>query len=390
MAAQDPGRRMWPTRALAWIGNYRVPLGVFAISRLGLFLFNYFNLILIPFAKKEQALRAYPRNLLIDGWIRWDSGWYRSIVDNGYSNIPDSEGSLNTAFLPFYPLVTRIVKTVTPDTYVAGLVVSNVAFLLALIVLYKLILRHYDADVAQRSLVLLAVFPFSFYFSTMYTESLFLLTVVLAFYFGERQQWLLAALAAAAAGATRLVGLFVGPALVILYLETVGFQWRKVRPNIAWLLLSAAGLAAFAVYLGIQFGDPVMFYTSQLTTGWGFWSADDARQVIAQTLSVSALVRGSFPALDLLQLCIMVAALIGCALAWRRPRISYAVWGLLALMASFPVYVGMGRYVAVTFPLFILGGLALRDNRWYLAAVYLSTLFLALFMTMYSHWLWLT
>ncbi|MFN8473268.1 MAG: glycosyltransferase family 39 protein [Anaerolineae bacterium] len=389
MAVQEAGHRSLPARTLACIGSNCFPLGVFLVSRLGLFLFTYFSLILIPLGKSRASLRPYPGDLLLDGWVRADSMWYASIADKGYSATP-SGGQLNTAFLPLYPLVTHVVRLIVPDTFIAGLVVSNVAFLLALIVLYKLILRHYDTDVARRSLVLLAVFPFSLYFSAMYTESLFLLTVLLAFYFGERQRWLLAALAAAAASATRLVGIFTGVALVILYLESAAFQWRKVRPNIAWLALSGAGLLAFMGYLGVRFGDPVAFYTAQSSPGWGFHDFNDAVQLIRDSLVGSALLKGDYPALDLIHLLLMLAAIVGCALAWRRPRISYAVWGILVIVASFPEYVGMGRYVAVVFPLFILGGLALRDNRWYLAVVYISTLFLALFTIMYSHAMWLS
>ncbi|MFN8485696.1 MAG: glycosyltransferase family 39 protein [Anaerolineae bacterium] len=330
-----------------------------------------------------------PDNLFLDGWLRSDSLWYASIVNKGYSAAASS-GQLNTAFLPFYPLVTRIVKIIIPDTFIAGLVVSNVAFLLALMVLYRLILRHYDADVAARGVVLLAVFPFSFYFSAMYTESLFLLTVVLAFYFGERQQWLLAALAAAAAGATRVVGIFTGLALVILYFEVIAFQWRKVRPNIAWLALSGAGMLGFMAYLGTQFGDPVAFYTAQSSPGWGFHDWNEAVQVLRDSLAARSLLSGQYRAMDLIHLLLMLGAIIGCLLAWRRPRISYAVWGLIVVAASFPEYVGMGRYISVVFPLFILGGLALRDTRWFLAVVYICTLFLALFTIMYSHWMWVT
>ncbi len=389
MAVQDAPHQTWPQRALAWVGRYRAPLGIFAVSRLGLFLLVYFSLIFIPIARKSQSVRPFPDNLLIDGWFRSDANWYAGIVNEGYS-IKTQGVEYNTAFLPFYPLVTRIFKQIIPNAYVAGFVVSNVAFLLALIVLYKLILRHYDRDVARRSLVLLAVFPFSFYFSAMYTESVFLLTVVLAFYFGERQRWLLAALAAAAASATRLVGIFTGVALVILYLETAGFQWRKVRPNIGWLALSGAGLLGFMAYLGATFGDPVSFYTAQDAPGWGFHNLEDATQLVRDTLSAPALLKGDFPAMDAIHVLLMIGALVGCILAWRRPRISYAVWGLASLVASLPVYISGGRYVAVVFPLFILGGLALRNDRLYLAVVYISTLFLALFAIMYSHWLWVS
>jgi len=53
---------------------------------------------------------------------------------------------------------------------------------------------------------LLAAFPFAYFFGALYTESLFLLLALLAFYAIERQKWGLAACMAFVAGATRPTG----------------------------------------------------------------------------------------------------------------------------------------------------------------------------------------
>jgi len=224
-----------------------VPLGVFAMTRAGLFLLVYLSLMFLPMNQNlPGAWRAYPNNLFLDGWARWDSSWYKGIAETGYSaRSLNAQGQRNTVFFPLYPLTMRLLSLIIPDAFLSGMIISNVAFLIALIVLYQLIRRRYDAGTAGRSVVLLAVYPFSFFFSAVYTESLFLLTVVCAFYFGERRRWVLAGLSAAAAGATRVVGTLTTLALVVLYLEQIGFDWRKVRPNILGLLLGLLGLGGF-------------------------------------------------------------------------------------------------------------------------------------------------
>lgn len=80
--------------------------------------------------------RAYPNNLFLDGWARWDSGWYKSIAEIGYSNLPMNEwGQSNTVFFPLYPLLMRMMRAIIPDTYICGVIISNVSFLLTLIVM---------------------------------------------------------------------------------------------------------------------------------------------------------------------------------------------------------------------------------------------------------------
>jgi Gpi18-like mannosyltransferase len=46
---------------------------------------------------------------------------------------------------------------------------------------------RFDQQVASLTIVLLASFPFSFYYGAAYTESIYLLAVVVAFYGIEQQ-----------------------------------------------------------------------------------------------------------------------------------------------------------------------------------------------------------
>jgi len=196
-----------------------VPLGVFAASRAGLGLLMYLSLALLPM-RAGTFWRAYPDNLLLDGWVRWDAAWYRDIAEHGYTNMPSHEAfQRDTAFFPLYPLLMRALHVVVPDLYLCGLLISNVAVLAALILIYRLTSARYDAGVAQRAITVLAIYPFSFFFSAVYSESLFLLAATGAFVLGERRRWGWAALSAAAAGATRLVGVVTVLGLVLLYLD---------------------------------------------------------------------------------------------------------------------------------------------------------------------------
>ena len=94
---------------------------------------------------------------------------------------------------------------------------------------------RFGADAASRCVLLLSVFPFSFYFSAVYSESLFLLLAVAALFLGEQGRWAGASVCALLCGATRAPGLALVLALGLLYLERIRYDVRKIRPDVLGL-----------------------------------------------------------------------------------------------------------------------------------------------------------
>ena len=364
------------------------PLGVFAISRAALFLLAYFSLIFLPM-NPQAAWQPYRQNLFLDGWIRWDAGWYTRIAEGGYNNLPIELNYRDTAFFPMYPLAIAGAKVVLQDTYLSGILISNLAFLIALVILFHLIRDRYGSAIAERSIVLLVVFPFSYYFSAVYTESLFLLTVVGAFYFGTRKRWVYAGLCAAMSAATREVGVLTIVGLVVLYLEQIDFAWRKIRPNILWIALGAIGLLSYAVYFGIRFGNPLQFVTSHVDSGWQAGVAIGLVLDAARSLtSLRSIAAGSYPALNVAHLSMCGIVVILTVMTWRLLRPSDALWTTLMVLISVTRWDIMGRLTIVIFPLFIVAAMLLKDERKYQSVLYISTLFLALFTILFTHSYW--
>ena len=130
----------------------------------------------------------------VDAALRWDATWYVSIAEQGY------EGRPTAAFFPAYILVVRATDAVLPIGIVGSAVlVSNAAFLLALLALFRLTLREFGEDekVARRTVILLSFYPTSFFFLAPYPESLFLLLALLSFGWARRGTWLRAGVAGA-------------------------------------------------------------------------------------------------------------------------------------------------------------------------------------------------
>jgi hypothetical protein len=106
-----------------------------------------------------------------------------------------------------YPLVSKVASFLTGGHPLLGAtLVSNASLLGAMLVLYALVTLEYSEAHARKAVTYLALFPTAFFLLAPYSESLFLLLSVSAFWFGRRDRWALAALLALLAALTRSVG----------------------------------------------------------------------------------------------------------------------------------------------------------------------------------------
>jgi Gpi18-like mannosyltransferase len=211
-----------------------------------------------------------PRQSFHEKFSAYDGGWYKWIAANGYQYDPKQQSS--TAFFPLYPLIgAGMIRLTDLDATWALLIVSHAclaaAFVVAAIYLRS---RRPEPDRSTVSLTLLALglMPATFFFRMTYSESVFLLLTLL-FLLGIQRNWPLPALAliAGLTTASRPVG-------VGLLLPLAIYAWNR-SPNrrifFTRIALSAplacCGLIAYAVFLYVQFGDPLVFAKTQIH--WG-------------------------------------------------------------------------------------------------------------------------
>ncbi len=342
-----------------WIAKARTPVAICLGSRLALFLLVYLGLVISP--DVASPLRPFPANLFLDGWFRWDSGHYFALAQYGYHPVP---GLLQqyTNFWPFYPLVVRAASGCFGSPFIAGLMVSNLALLASCVMLHRWVCRRFGQDVATRTITLLLCYPFAFYFSAMYTESVLLFGVVGAFYFSQRSKWLLASLCAAMAGATRLVGIVTIVPVAIAYAEQHSWRVREFRRDVVWLPAGSLGTLGHMLFLHFRFGDGLAFLRSQWVPGWGD-NSSWARLclLLRTTTSWYHLARGSFDAIAAVNLACGGLALLICLLGFRRLGFAAAAWGAITMLISLRIWASAGRYAAVVWPMSL--GLALLTRR---------------------------
>jgi Gpi18-like mannosyltransferase len=270
---------------------------------------------------------------------------------------------------------------------IGGVIVSEIALLVAFFLLYDITRRRFGERVALIAVAILSVAPTSIYLSGLYTEGMFLCFCLLAFWLLERDHFFPAVLAAAIASLTRPNGLALYPVLL-------WYAWAKTPPeqgNRRWLRLIAANfapaaLAGYILLSGFTAGDPLAyFHTYDLT--WGR-EAGTPWTALSAYFTQSVAFIGWYPSwFDLICGIVYLALAI---ITFRRDK----VWGTFALaVILLPIasgtIIGMPRYAAAVFPFYILIA-QWADRRWRLVlALVIALALMILFATRYATWHWI-
>ncbi len=176
----------------------------------------------VPPPVSEALWRVSPHEVS-NMFARWDTFFYYTIATRGYSWNPAVFTYQDVVFFPLYPLLMRWGGLLLGGhPMIAGLVVSFAAFAGGLLLLYRLALLELGEDYAWRVVLLFAVFPYAMFFSTVYTESLFLFLTVAAFYAMRRQRVGWAAICGLLAGLTRPNGFWLALPLAYLAIWPAG------------------------------------------------------------------------------------------------------------------------------------------------------------------------
>lgn len=299
-------------------------------------------------------------NVLLAPALRWDAVWYETIARHGYSG-----GGL-ASFFPLYPLSIRGLGYVLQSTVAAGIVISFIAFPIGLFFVYRLAEMDFGPRVAADSVWLIALFPMSFFFSAVYTESLFLALSAGSIYFARQERWLWAGLLGALASATRNVGVLLVVPLALFYLQ----QRRRSDVRTA----EAAGVAAvpvgeigYIVGMAIGRGTPfAMLKGGPAGRGFVLPPVTVFRQLKTTGREIKYRLTHDHFGFSLLDTglpetaaCVLaLLAAVGVARRLHHAYTAYVVVGLLVLLSepkidgaqpltSFP------RYIMVLFPLWI-------------------------------------
>ena len=180
-------------------------------------------------------------NVLAGSVDRFDAVNYLAIAAHGYSAL----GAKGTAFYPFYPYCIRLLGVVTGSDVLAGVLVSAASFATALVLLHRLTELELGRPAADATVLLLAFAPLSFFFTAIYTESLFLLLSVGTLVAVRRERWMLAGILGALAAVTRPTGILLAVPIAVGVIR----RRRRLHPQGLWSLGAPAALGSYLALL---------------------------------------------------------------------------------------------------------------------------------------------
>ncbi len=441
-ALRDTWRALWVSRLIVWVA------GAGTVATLG---FGPTRGAFDP----PGVTRGFGRlgDLLAAPAARWDSAWYLVIAHYGYRPDLGSYTSARDAFFPLYPLGLHALSDLGLQAVLAGVLFSLAAFAVALYCLHRLTTlelsctgRPGSRDIASLAVLVTALAPMAFYFSAVYSESLYLALSIGVFLCARRGCWAWAGVLGMLAVATRSTGLVLVLPALMLYLygprddrppdfdralswgasegepARAGARLRRrlraarpryrLRANVLWLALLPVGLGLYMGYLGLSGGDTLAPFHAQGIWGrqfagpyGGVWDGlraafEGARQLLSgQRAHVyyPAATGSPFVAAghNLMLLAFLLLALPLFVLALRVLPLAYGLYAIaaLALPLSYPVpaqpLMSLPRFLVVLFPL----GMALAvwlaaHPRARIPALAASALLMAFFVAQFATWHW--
>jgi hypothetical protein len=317
-------------------------------------------------------VKPFPGPLLAM-WQRFDANWYTAIAERRYGSIPGDDH-----FPPLFPLLICVIQAFIGNAFLAGLLVSQIATLIALKLLYDLFSQWEEKTEARRAGIFFVIYPAFFFFFSAYSEPVFLVFTLLAFQAMEARQWQWAGFWTFCAILTRLQG-------VALFVPILFFIWkdRSLLKRVSfWFGLLIAGMSGlFYLYLrSLQATNGAVPLTeaewhARLVPPWEtYWYA------------VKTLIMGNATFIDTLNLGVMTLFLVLLVWGWKKIPVEYNLYTLFSILiilvriVETQPLISASRYSLMLFPSFYALGLA-GENPWLRRTIVYGSVLLNLYLS---------
>lgn len=196
----------------------------------------------------------------------YDTSWYIDIARHGYDHYTGLVGIVytNLAFFPLLPGIMWLGIRTSTNPFLWGFVVSNLAFLGAVVGLHRLTEDRWGRTLADRSAWVFAFAPPALYASMAYTDGLLVALAIGAGLAATRGHWYVASLAAAGAALTRPPGIVVALLVAAIALLATEDPWvARIRHAVIGVVGSALALGAFLAWMQVERGSWTLPLTAQ-------------------------------------------------------------------------------------------------------------------------------
>lgn len=314
----------------------------------------------------------------IAGLGNWDGKHFLAIADSGYTE------RLQYAFFPLYPLVVNVIsKVLNISLLSAGISVNLISSFGIIYFFIKILEKLKEADYVK-TIIFFLIFPTSFYLLAVYSESIFLLFTLMAFYMIFEKKLLWGVAFAALAASSRVVG--VAAALAVI---TEIFISNKNSSDRIFSFFALSGFLIYCLYLFLTFNNPLYFLVSELN--WDRVITLPGKNIWETNLYLAYYgLDGSYYTIFLDLLFSIFGIGFGLrAIRFLRPSLYiYTILCLLiplttSILLSFP------RFLIVIFPIFILVG-RIRNRIFQITYVICCLTLLFIFFNLFLRDIWVS
>jgi hypothetical protein len=329
------------------------------LSRALFFLLSFLTIKLLSFKPtfpywQSDLVYFGPRALW--SWASFDGAHYLKMAVEGYT------ADFTQAFFPFYPLLIRLAGFLFNNLLISGLIISNISFVLFIFFLYKELKLNFSRKTALQVIRLYMFFPTSFFFNSVYTESLFMLFSVLGFYLLSKKKYFWSFLTGGVASGIRLIGVFLSLGFFAGWFKSFekldlkkifkGFTLLKV---FVYGFISLSGFLAYLLFLNFKFGTPFAFLNAM-----SLWQKQKFVFFLQTFFRYFKILLDFSLPLEIYLVAlfeVMTAFLFSFLLikSFKKIKPSYFVYSFFAffLPLSSGTFSSLPRYVLALFPLFV-------------------------------------
>jgi hypothetical protein len=287
----------------------------------------------------------------------WDVNHYLTLSKVGYQ-----KDSPSCAFYPLWPAIIHLATFMTfGHALLASLVLANALSLVAFWLFYRLVEQNYGPVLARDALILMVAFPGALFFSIPYTESLFLVLVLIFFHGLRSERYLVSCVAVFLMPLAKAVGVFV-----VLPLAWHLYERRKHWKHGLMLLVPLAGYATYFGIMRASTGNPFEGFDAQRSypNSPSIRNIFDLAGFTTAFLNVNSLDGMMDSALDrgfFIMLLILLPLIFRLNKTWF-----FYVLAAGVVPAASSWFMSYRRYIMICFPVFIIlaQGLQRLKSRW--------------------------
>ncbi len=255
-------------RAFAFFVVINIALYLFITAFYSRVDFNKYNYLYNSHHYRHDARVKGQDFKLINAIAQYDAQWYLKIAKKGYPEVIKKEtnpmnrslmGSMSYAFFPLYPTALRFLNIPINNIELTAFLFSNFMIIINIISLIYVIGKTMSEKIAVKTTILLFLFPFSIFYRSYFTESLFLFLLIWYSHFLIKKKMVLSSALFGLLNITR------GSA-VLLYIPHLYFLLREYRAKtisftkfLASVFFSIVPLALWSLFNYFQTGDFLYF-----------------------------------------------------------------------------------------------------------------------------------